>query len=74
MSDHHQPQHSRTDKFMRGAGNVDSNLWGPARWVVQLIQYLIAIVIVTMGAGLKAIFTGEKPQDRRHDGAGKKAA
>ena len=73
MSTSQQPSsHSRTDRFMRGAGIVDdTKLWGPAKWVVQLIQYMIAIVMVTMAEGVKAIFTGEKPQ-RRRDGDGKK--
>jgi len=72
MSTTQSPSQSRTDRFMRGAGNVeDTKLWGPAKWVVQLIQYMIAIVMVTMAEGVKAIFTGEKPQ-RRRDGDGKK--
>lgn len=51
---------------MRGAGQVgDKRLWGPAKWVVQLVQYLIAIVMVTMAEGVKAIFTGEKRKKRR---------
>ncbi|TKA30754.1 hypothetical protein B0A50_02474 [Salinomyces thailandicus] len=57
---------SKTEQFMRGAGDVqDSNLWGPAKWVVQLIQYMIAIIMVTIGEGFKSIITGKKPEGRR---------
>ncbi|KAF2767347.1 hypothetical protein EJ03DRAFT_329254 [Teratosphaeria nubilosa] len=61
-----QPQQSTfSGNFIRGAGEVqDKRLWGPAKWVVQMIQYLIAIIMITMGEGIKAIFTGEKPKSR----------
>jgi len=56
------PKSSSTSDFIRGAGTVqDSNLWGPAKWVVQLVQYMIAIMIVTIGEAFKAILTGEAP-------------
>lgn len=67
-------QSSGVDRFMRGAGEVqDKRLWGPAKWIVQMIQYLIAIIMVTIGEGIRAIFTGERPQ-RRRGADGKKAA
>jgi len=70
---HRQPS-SRTANFMRGAGEVqDRQLWGPAKWIVQLVQYLIAIMIVTIGEAFKAIFTGESPRKKR-GAEGKKAA
>nr|POF01173.1 hypothetical protein CFP56_21121 [Quercus suber] len=57
---------STSSRFMRNAGEVnDKRLWGPAKWIVQLIQYLVALVMVTMAEGLKAIFTGEKRRSRR---------
>lgn len=60
------PTQSKTDKFMRGAGDVrDTNLWGPAKWVVQLVQYMIAIILLTIGEGFKAVVTGKKPEGRR---------
>ena len=57
---------SRTARLMRGAGTVqDKQLWGPAKWIVQLIQYLIAIIMITLGQAIKAIFTGATPRSRR---------
>lgn len=56
---------------MRGATQVNDpehKLWAPARWVVQLIQYLIAVIMLTLGEGFKAIFTGEKPSGKRRGG------
>jgi hypothetical protein len=70
MADTQHPTSSKTDRFIRGAGEVredpEHRLWGPAKWVVQLIQYLVAIVIVTIGEGMKAIIKGEKPKSKRH--------
>jgi len=46
---------------MRGAGDVQEPrgaIWAPMRWVISLIQYLIAIIMVTMAEGVKAIFYG----------------
>ncbi|KAK5112544.1 hypothetical protein LTR85_011236 [Meristemomyces frigidus] len=74
MSEQQQP--SRTSKFLSGAGEVqDKRLWGPAKWIVQMIQYLIAIIMITIGEGLKAIFTGEKPRSsqQRDEAARRKA-
>ncbi|KAI6842129.1 hypothetical protein KC332_g4358 [Hortaea werneckii] len=66
MTDQAPTQQSKADKFMRGAGEVrDTNLWGPAKWVVQLVQYMVAIIMITIGEGFKAIVTGKKPQSRR---------
>ncbi|KAK3709133.1 hypothetical protein LTR37_011112 [Vermiconidia calcicola] len=76
MSDHtNQP--TRTERFMRGAGEVredpEHRMWAPARWVAQMVQYLVAIIIVTIGEGFKAIWTGESPaRKRRHETQHKK--
>ena len=70
MSSHQQPQQSKTERFMRGAGTVqdpDNQLWWPAKQVVAMIQYLIAAMIVTIGEALKSIVTGEKPGKHSHD-------
>lgn len=43
-------QESKSGAFVRGAGTVhdpDNKLWGPARWVAQMVQYLVAIIIVS---------------------------
>lgn len=59
---------TRTTRFMRGAGHVndpEGKLWAPARWVVALIQYLIALIMVTMGEGIKAIFSGKNQRRRQ---------
>jgi len=54
-----QQQHSKTSAFIRGAGHVeDKNLWGPAKWVVSMIQTMIALIIITMAEGISKIFTG----------------
>lgn len=56
------------ERFMRGAGEVndpDHKLWAPARWVVQMVQYLVAIIILTIGKGIEAIFKGEKSTKRK---------
>jgi hypothetical protein len=61
---HHQP--SKREQFIRASGQVpNKELWGPAKWVVQLIQYMIAIMIITIGEGIKSIVTGEGPSARR---------
>jgi hypothetical protein len=72
-SNHQQQQGSISSRFIRGAGEVqDRNLWGPARWVVQLVQYLIAIILVTIAEGFKAIVSGKKPSGRhRRRGEGR---
>lgn len=40
-----------SSRFIRGAGEVkddpEHRLWGPAKWVVQLVQYMIAIIVVS---------------------------
>jgi hypothetical protein len=41
---------SATAKFIREASIVrdpDNKLWAPAKWVVGMFQYLIAIVLVS---------------------------
>jgi len=72
MSDAQQSTTStRSTRFMRGAGHVndpEGKLWAPARWVVQLIQYLIALIMLTLAEGFKAVFSGKKPQGRRRGG------
>lgn len=71
----HQQQSSKTERFIRGAGEVredpEQRLWAPARWVVQMIQYLIAIIVVTIGEGFKAIVSGKthKRREREHKAA-----
>ncbi|KAK5164903.1 uncharacterized protein LTR77_009567 [Saxophila tyrrhenica] len=71
MADTQHP--STSERFIRSAGDVredpNQRLWAPARWVVQMIQYLIAIIMVTIGEGIKAIFTGESPKKRRNSDA-----
>ncbi|USW53740.1 hypothetical protein Slin15195_G070590 [Septoria linicola] len=59
---------SRASEFMRNAGTVNDpehKLWGPARWVVQMIQYLIALIMITVAEGFKSIVSGEGPKKRR---------
>ena len=60
---------SKTERFIRGAGEVredpEQRLWWPARVVVQMIQYLIAIIMVTIGEGMKAVFTGKTSHRKR---------
>ncbi|KAK4627051.1 hypothetical protein CLAFUW4_04742 [Fulvia fulva] len=68
MADSQQPSRdSRSGAFIRGAGNVDpeNKMWWPARWVAQMVQYLVAIVVITIAEGFKAIVSGEKPKGRR---------
>ncbi|KAF2163634.1 hypothetical protein M409DRAFT_25822 [Zasmidium cellare ATCC 36951] len=68
-SNENKPQESKSSTFIRGAGNVrdpDNQLWWPARWVVQMIQYLVAIMVVTMAEGIKSIVSGERPKRRHH--------
>lgn len=49
MADVQSSQPSRTERFIRSAGEVREDpaqrLWAPARWVVQMIQYLVAIIM-----------------------------
>ncbi|GIZ42426.1 hypothetical protein CKM354_000569800 [Cercospora kikuchii] len=69
MADTQQPsRQSKTADFMRGAGTVndpENKLWGPARWVVQLVQYLIAIIMITIAEGFKSIVSGGSSRRRR---------
>lgn len=55
MSDAPTAQPSKTERFLRGAGQVredpNQRLWAPARWVVQLVQYLIAIIMYISSLG-----------------------
>lgn len=55
---------SPSARFIRGAGNLNAEsnaqLWFPARWIAQLVQYLIAIIMVTMGEAFKSILSGGK--------------
>ncbi|CAK3749935.1 hypothetical protein AC578_6273 [Lecanosticta acicola] len=71
MADRPRPQQeSRSSAFVRGAGEVrdpEHKLWAPARWVASLIQSLVAVIIVTIGEGLKSIIKGEPRTSRnRH--------
>lgn len=64
--DRQQNESNLSSRFVRSAGEVqDKKLWGPAKWVVQLVQYMIAIIMLTIGEGIKSIFTGERPRKRR---------
>lgn len=66
MADRQQP--TTGERFMRGASEVrdpEHKLWAPARWVAQMVQYLVAIIMLTIGKGIEAIFKGEKPRKRR---------
>ncbi|CAK1357221.1 uncharacterized protein RHO25_008635 [Cercospora beticola] len=69
MADSQQPsRQSKAADFMRGAGTVndpENKLWGPARWVVQLVQYLIAIIMITIAEGFKSIVSGGSSRRRR---------
>ncbi|EME46547.1 hypothetical protein DOTSEDRAFT_22597 [Dothistroma septosporum NZE10] len=68
MADAQRPQASRSSAFIRGASNVDpeNKMWWPARWIAQMVQYLVAIVVLTIAEGFKAIVSGEKPKGRRN--------
>lgn len=60
-----------SQRFMRGAGEVndpDHKLWGPMRWVTQMIQYLVAMILLTIGKGIEAIFKGEKGEEEGERG------
>ena len=60
----------QSSKFMRKAGEVndpDNKLPGPVKWVASLVQRLIALIIVTLAEGFKAIFTGEKSGGKRRE-------
>lgn len=73
MSGNQQKQHelTKTEQFIRDASQVkdpDHKLWAPARWVIMMIQWMIAIIIVTMAKGLAAIFTKQRGgQSHRKD-------
>lgn len=73
MSDRHPShQHPSTtgERFMRGAGEVydpEHKLWAPMRWVVQMVQYLVAIIMLTIAKGIEAIFKGEKHREKRRE-------
>lgn len=52
MPESHIPsQESKASRFIRESGQVydpEHKLWAPARWVVQMVQYLIALIILSM--------------------------
>lgn len=58
---------TKTQQIIENSGEVRGDLPWPARWIVQLIQRMIAIMIVTMGNALEAIFKGEKPKKRSQE-------
>lgn len=69
MADSSKHEETTTERFIRGAGEVredpEHKMWAPARWVVQMVQYLIAIIVLTMVEGIRAIVTGEKPSKKK---------
>lgn len=69
MDSQNPQQPSKTERFIRSAGEVredpDNKLWAPVRWVAELVQYLIAIIMVTIGESIRAIVSGESPRKRR---------
>ena len=69
MADSSKQQETTSERFLRGAGEVredpENKLWWPARVVVQMIEYLVAIMVLTMVEGIRAIVTGEKPSKKK---------
>ncbi|KAF1968977.1 hypothetical protein BU23DRAFT_558007 [Bimuria novae-zelandiae CBS 107.79] len=62
-----QQQPSFSQRFLRGAGETNNaNLWGPTQWVVNMVQYMITLVLIMAGEGIKAVFTRQKPR-RGHE-------
>ncbi|GAB7358713.1 hypothetical protein MBLNU230_g3942t1 [Neophaeotheca triangularis] len=58
-----QTEATRTENFIREASKVqdpDHKLWAPARWLIMMVQWMIAIIIVTIAKGFAAIFTKQK--------------
>ena len=65
-------QESGSSRFIRGAGEVqDKKLWGPAKWVVQLVQYMVALLMITILEALKAVVSGKSSRSQRSHQAGK---
>ena len=57
---------SKTGRIIRASGDVrDESLPAPARWVVQLVQRLIAILIIMIGESFRAIFKGKRGRRRQ---------
>ena len=61
---HHSPE-SKTHQFLRGSSSriEEANLPAPLRWIVELIQRLIAVMFIITGNTIKMVFS---PEDRPH--------
>jgi len=63
-----------SDQLIEGAGNVkgQEDLPAPVRWVAELVQYLVAVLMIAIGKAIEAIFKGGSEKSRRRHGAAKK--
>jgi len=63
-----------SDHIIEGAGNVkgQEDMPAPVRWVAELVQYLVAILMIAIGKAIEAIVKGGSEKSRRRHGAAKK--
>ncbi|KAK3081237.1 hypothetical protein LTS18_008815 [Coniosporium uncinatum] len=63
-----------SDRIIEGAGTVkgQEDMPAPVRWVAELVQYLVAILLIAIGKAIEAIIKGGSEKSRRRHGAAKK--
>ncbi|KAI9686632.1 MAG: hypothetical protein M1822_003643 [Bathelium mastoideum] len=58
---------SKTQQIFEGSGHVrgSENMSAPARWVTQMVQHLVALMLVAIGTALQSIFTRKNDKKRK---------
>lgn len=57
---------SKTSQILRGSSGrtEEANLPGPLRWIVELIQRMIAVLFIVIGDSIKMVFSDDKSRTR----------
>jgi hypothetical protein len=60
------PPESKTSQILRGSSGrtEEANLPAPLRWIVDLIQRLIAVLLIVIGESVKMVFSDDKNRTR----------
>ena len=58
---------SKTQQFFEGSSHVrgSENMSTPARWIAQMVQRLVALMLVAIGTALQSIFTRKSDRKRQ---------
>lgn len=70
MSAQQQPNRqppSKTEQFLQGASKAPGGetLAAPIRWIAELIQTLVAVMIIAVGNAIKAAFSADGSHSKR---------